>query len=73
MFQGVDFYNISPLLSEEEQLVRDTIREFVSERVIPVIEKHNREATFPIHLVGPLAELGILGANLERLRLSGSE
>lgn len=61
----MDFYNITPLLSEEEQMVRDTIREFVSENVIPIIEKHNREATFPIQLVGPLAELGILGANLQ--------
>ena len=65
MFQGVDFYNINPLLSEEEQMVRDTIREFVSENVIPIIEKHNREATFPMNLIGPLAELGILGANLK--------
>ncbi len=46
-------------------MVRDTIREFVSENVIPIIEKHNREATFPMQLVGPLAELGILGANLK--------
>src|SRR5688572_24979852 len=46
-------------------MVRDTIRDFVSERVIPIIEKHNREATFPMHLIGPLAELGILGANLK--------
>jgi glutaryl-CoA dehydrogenase len=64
LFQGVDFYNMTPLLSEEEKMVRDTIREFVSENVIPIIEKHNREATFPTHLIGPLAELGILGANL---------
>ncbi|HEY4490876.1 MAG TPA: acyl-CoA dehydrogenase family protein [Acidobacteriota bacterium] len=65
MFEGVDFYNISDLLSEEERMVRDTIRDFVSERVIPIIEKHNREATFPIHLVPQLAELGVLGANLK--------
>jgi glutaryl-CoA dehydrogenase len=65
LFQGLDFYNVTDLFSDEERMVRDTIRDFVSERVIPIIEKHNREATFPIHLVGPLAELGILGANLK--------
>jgi glutaryl-CoA dehydrogenase len=65
LFQGVDFYNLDPLLSEEERMVRDTIREFVSDNVIPIIEKHNREGTFPMHLIGPLAELGILGANLK--------
>jgi len=64
LFQGLDFYGINDLYSEEEQMVRDTIRDFVSDKVLPVIEKHNREATFPIHLVGPLAELGVLGANL---------
>ena len=64
MFQGLDFYNISDLYTEEERLVRDTIRDFVSEKVIPIIEKHNREATFPMHLVPQLAELGIMGANL---------
>jgi len=51
VFQGLDFYNIDPLLNEEERMVRDTIRGFVSDKVIPIIEKHNREATFPIHLV----------------------
>ena len=65
MFQGLDFYNIDPLLNEEERMVRDTIRQFVSDKVIPIIEKHNREATFPIHLVPQLAELGVLGANIQ--------
>ncbi len=64
MFQGLDFYNIDPLLNEEERMVRDTIRQFVSDKVIPIIEKHNREATFPIHLVPQLDELGVLGANI---------
>ncbi len=71
MFQGLDFYNINDLLNEEEQMVRDTIRAFVSEKVIPVIEKHNREATFPFQLVGPIAELGILGANLKGYGCAG--
>lgn len=64
MFQGLDFYNISDLFSEEERMVRDTVRDFVQDKVIPIIEKHNREATFPIHLVPQMAELGMLGANI---------
>jgi glutaryl-CoA dehydrogenase len=71
LFEGLDFYEIDHLLSEEELMVRDTIRDFVSEKVIPIIEKHNREATFPIHLVGPLAELGVLGANLKGYGCAG--
>src|SRR5437764_11609858 len=71
MFEGVDFYGLSNLLSEEERMVRDTIRDFVSDRVIPIIEKHNREATFPIHLVPQLAELGVLGASLKGYGCAG--
>jgi len=63
-FQGVDYFGIDPLLSEEEVLVRNTVREFVDDRVLPIIEKHNREATFPAHLVPQMAELGLFGATL---------
>jgi glutaryl-CoA dehydrogenase len=71
LFQGLDFYNINDLLDEEEQMVRDTIREFVDDKVLPIIEKHNREATFPMHLIGPIAELGILGATLKGYGCAG--
>ncbi|MEW6060749.1 MAG: acyl-CoA dehydrogenase family protein, partial [Bacteroidota bacterium] len=63
-FQGVDYYNIDSLLSEDEILVRNTVREFVDEQVIPIIEKHNRAGTFPMHLVQGMAELGLFGATL---------
>ncbi len=63
-FQGVDYYNIDALLSEEEILVRNTVREFVDDNVLPVIEKHNRAGTFPAHLIQPMAELGLFGATL---------
>ena len=63
-FQGVDYYNIESLLSSEEIMIRDTVREFVSDEIIPIIEKHNREATFPIHLVTKMAELGLIGSTL---------
>jgi len=71
LFQGLDFFNIDPLLNEEERMVRDTIRQFVSDKVIPIIEKHNREATFPIHLVPQIAELGVLGANIHGYGCAG--
>ena len=70
-FQGLDFYNLDGLLDEEERMVRDTMREFVSDKVIPIIEKHNREATFPAHLVPQLAELGVLGANIKGYGCAG--
>jgi len=63
-FHGVDYFDIDSLLTEEEILVRKTVREFVDEKVLPVIEKHNRAGTFPIDLVGVMAELGMFGATL---------
>ena len=63
-FQGVDFLNIDSFLSDEEKLVRQTVRRFVDEEVNPSIEEWNREDEFPLHLVKPMAELGFLGAGL---------
>lgn len=63
-FQGVDYYDLGSLLTDEQRMARDTLRRFVDERVLPVIEEHYQAATFPIDLVRPLAELGVLGANL---------
>ena len=63
-FSGVDYFNTESLLSAEERLVRDTVRDFVSDEVIPIIEKHYREGTFPNHLVRKMGELGFLGPTL---------
>jgi glutaryl-CoA dehydrogenase len=70
-FRGVDYLEIDSLFSEEERLVRQTTRRFVDEQVVPIIEKHNREATFPEHLVPQMAELGFLGANLSGYGCAG--
>jgi glutaryl-CoA dehydrogenase len=64
-FPGVDFLDFDSLLNDEELLARKTARQFVDERVIPIIEKHNREATFPMELVPQLGALGFFGANLK--------
>jgi len=63
-FQGVDFYDLDTLLSEDERAVRDTVRRFVDDEVIPIIGQHYVEGTFPKQLVPRMAELGLFGANL---------
>ncbi|HUG41306.1 MAG TPA: acyl-CoA dehydrogenase family protein [Longimicrobiales bacterium] len=63
-FQGVDYYEIDSLLSEEERMVRDTIREWVDDALLPVIEEAYIERRFPKELIPQIAELGMLGANL---------
>jgi glutaryl-CoA dehydrogenase len=70
-FRGVDYLEIDSLFSEQELLVRQTARKFVDERVIPVIEQHNREGKFPAHLIPEMAELGFYGANLHGYGCAG--
>src|SRR2546422_3244225 len=57
-FQGVDFYDADGLLTEEERAVRDTVRAWVDDNVIPVIGEHYVAGKFPAHLVPQMAELG---------------
>ena len=59
-----DFYNIDSALSEDERAVRDTVRRFVDERVLPIIGDCYVEGRFPLELVPEMAELGVFGANL---------
>jgi glutaryl-CoA dehydrogenase len=63
-YTGVDFYQIDTLLSEEERAVRDTVRAWVDENLIPIIGECYVEGKFPKQLIPGLAELGVLGANL---------
>src|SRR5688500_12888442 len=70
-FKGVDFLGVDELFSEEERMIRDSVREFVDDEVMPIIAEHARDATFPVHLVPRLGELGVLGANLQGYGCAG--
>ena len=59
-----DYYDISSLLSEEERMVRDTVRSFVDEEILPIIEEHYLAGTFPMEIVKRCGELGIFGATI---------
>ena len=60
----LDFYNIDSVLSEEERAVRDSVRRFVDERVLPIIGDAYVEGRFPKELIPELGALGVFGANL---------
>jgi glutaryl-CoA dehydrogenase len=70
-FSGVDFLDFDSLLSAEEKLARATARKFVDDEILPVIEQHNRDGKFPLHLVPMMAELGFFGANLKGYGCAG--
>jgi len=60
----LDFFNIDSLLSEDERAVRDSVRRFVDERVLPIIGSCYVDGRFPREILPDLAELGVFGANL---------
>ncbi|MHB1225143.1 MAG: acyl-CoA dehydrogenase family protein [Gemmatimonadaceae bacterium] len=59
-----DFFDIDSSLSEEERAVRDSVRRFVDDRVLPVIGDAYIQGRFPKELIPEMAELGLFGANL---------
>ena len=63
-FAGVDFYETDSLFSEEERQVRDTVRRWVDDALMPIIGDRYVEGRFPLELVPQMAELGLFGANL---------
>jgi glutaryl-CoA dehydrogenase len=66
-----DFFDIDSLLSEEEKMTRDSVREWVDKRFLPVVQEHNRKGTFPMELVPELGELGVFGANIDGYGCAG--
>ena len=63
-FHGVDFYDVDGLLSEEERAVRDTVRQWVDENLMPVIGEAYVVGKFTKQLIPGMAALGLFGANL---------
>jgi len=63
-FPGVDYLLIDSLFSEQELLVRQTARQFVEDRVIPIVRDCYRDGRFPTELIPEIGQLGFLGANL---------
>ena len=57
-FEGVDFYDVGSLLSDEERMIRDAVREWVDDRLIPLIGAAYIERRFPKEIIPELGELG---------------
>jgi glutaryl-CoA dehydrogenase len=71
MTRTLDLFGVEELLSEDERLVRDTVREWVDERVLPSIEDWAWEGRFPHHLVGEMGGLSLFGATFNEYGLPG--
>jgi glutaryl-CoA dehydrogenase len=70
-FDGFDFVLVDERLSDDEKMVRDSVRSFIEEEAMPKFMEHYEKGTFPKELVAPLAELGVFGANIQGYECAG--
>jgi glutaryl-CoA dehydrogenase len=70
-FRGVDYYGLDELLSEEQRMVREAVRDWVETKFLPVVTEHHRAGTFPTELRKDLGELGVFGATLKGYGCAG--
>ncbi|PSL07459.1 acyl-CoA dehydrogenase family protein [Cecembia rubra] len=64
LFEGVDFYGVDDLLSEEHKLIRSSIREFVKKEISPYIEGWAQKAHFPYEIVKKFGDVGAFGPQI---------
>ncbi len=64
LFQSPDYYNIDALLSEEQLLIRETVRNYVKKHISPIIEDYAQRAEFPVQIVKELGDLGCFGPTI---------
>src|SRR5690606_3911617 len=67
----MDFYDVRGLLSDDEQMVQDTVARFVDDKVLPVIGECFEHGRFPSELVPEIAGLGLLGSSIEGYDCAG--
>jgi len=64
LFEGVDFLDLDDLLTEEQKLIRSSIRDFVKKEISPYIEDWSQKAHFPYEIVKKFGEVGAFGPQL---------
>ncbi len=64
LFEGVDYFQVDDLLTIEQKLVRDTVRQFVKKEITPIIEEYAQKSETPKHLIKGLAEVGAFGPSI---------
>ena len=67
----LDLYDVRSELSEDEIMVKDTVGRFVDDRVIPLMREAFEQHVFPGHLIGEVAELGLLGTSIDGYDCAG--
>lgn len=63
-FTSPDYYQLDDLLTEEQKLIRETVRSYVRKEISPIIEDYAQKATFPEQIIRQLGELGCFGPTI---------
>ena len=64
VFQSPDYYLVDELLTEEQKLVRESVRNYVKKEISPVIEDYAQRAEFPEFIIKQLGDLGCFGPTI---------
>jgi glutaryl-CoA dehydrogenase len=64
LFQAPDYFMLDDLLTDEQKLIRDTVRGYVKKEISPIIEDYAQRAEFPVQIVKGLGELGCFGPTI---------
>ena len=70
-YDAPDFFDINAHLTEDERMVRDSMRQFVSKEIVPIIDEHFMKDSFPKHLIPLLAEMGTFGSTIQGYGCAG--
>ena len=70
-FPGVDYMEFDALLTDEQRLVRDSVRAFVDEKVKPIIEECHRDGRTPLELVPEMGRMNLFGSTIDEYGLPG--
>lgn len=70
-YESLNYMNIDKMFSEEELMVRQSVRDFVTQKVLPLLQECHREERFPVELIPDFASLGLLGSTLQGYGCAG--
>ncbi len=71
ILEDLDYFSLDDLLTPEERMTRETVKQFVAREVLPAIERHFEQETFPLELIPAMADLGFFGANMKGYGCAG--
>lgn len=70
-YESLNYMEEDNLLTSDEIMMRDSVRDFVDKEIIPVLQQANRDEKFPMHLIPRFAEMGLLGSTIQGYGCAG--